>query len=338
MADRQTASIGFLNACGWGSANRQFLAGDASDRSYQRLTLEGRTAILMDAPPGRGDDPRDFVRIAKHLLELDLSAPRIMAEDFENGFLLIEDLGDGVFARLLDHDTQREQDLYVRATDVLLHLQAHPAPSGLMNLTRDDWADSAALSLDFYSAPTRPASTAERRDFVDCLSSLMGRFADGPRVLILRDFHAENLLLIPDRDGLSSVGLLDFQLAQMGQPLYDLVSLLQDARRDVQPATVDACLDRFARARGMEMSALDTAVATMGALRALRILGVFARLCSVAGKPGYLTMIPRVWRLLEGNLTHPRLSDLREICRNLLPEPTETHILKIRTTCPTPCP
>ncbi len=128
MTDRRALSDAFLRHAGWGHAARRFLAGDASDRSYDRLTLGGKTAVLMDAPPGKGDDPAAFVAIARHLASLGLSPPAILAEDLTHGFLLIEDLGDGLFARLVADDPRLELPLYAAATDVLIHLHRHPAP------------------------------------------------------------------------------------------------------------------------------------------------------------------------------------------------------------------
>jgi aminoglycoside/choline kinase family phosphotransferase len=154
-------------------------------------------------------------------------------------------------------------------------------------------------------------------------------------VLILRDFHAENLLWLPGRDGLARVGLLDFQLGQLGQPGYDLVSLLQDARRDVAPETEAEMVARFAAATGQRRDVFAAHYATLGAQRALRIIGVFARLCLKAGKPGYLRLLPRVWGQLQRNLTHPALADLRLLCDAVLPPPTPDILQRIESQCPT---
>lgn len=335
MNERSEIRARFLAQAGWGAAERRFLAGDASDRSYDRLTRAGETAVLMDAPAGKGDDPADFLRIARHLRGLGLSAPDVLAEDLPNGFLLLEDLGDAVFARVLAADPDTELPLYAAAADVLLHLQAHPAPAPLPDLSAQDWATAAAFALEWY----RFAITGERIDnapFTDSLAALLTRHADGPRVLILRDFHAENLLWLPDRAGLARVGLLDFQLGQMGQPGYDLVSLLQDARRDVTTKTEAAICRRFCAARGDTEASFAAAYAVLGAQRALRILGIFARLCLHAGKPGYLRLIPRVWGQLQRNLAHPALAPLADICQAQLPEPTPDRLARIAAQCPRP--
>jgi aminoglycoside/choline kinase family phosphotransferase len=223
--------------------------------------------------------------------------------------------------------------LTVAAAEVLAHLQAAQAPAGLPDLSAADWAEAAGFAPDWYgfaatgTKPERAAFTAE-------LGALLAAHADGPRVLILRDYHAENLLWLPGREGLAKVGLLDFQLAQMGQPGYDLVSLVQDARRDVGAEAAEAAVRRFVDLTGAEETAFRLSLAVLGAQRALRIMGIFARLCLVAGKPGYLAHIPRVWGQLRQNLSHPALNRLSGLCDALLPPPTPETLDRIRQQCP----
>ena len=332
MTDRRALSDAFVRRVGWGSAARSFLAGDASERSYDRLTIGAKSAVLMDAPPRQGDDPASFVAIAAHLSALGLSAPRVAGQDLPNGFLLLEDLGDAVFARLIGAEPALEPSLYAAATDVIVHLQSAPAAAGLPDLSAAQWANAAAFALDWY----RFAATGDRiatGEFCTVLTEMLQAHADGPRVMVLRDFHAENLLWLPQRVGLARVGLLDFQLAQMGQPAYDLVSLLQDARRDVSPETRTAMIRRFALARGGSEAALLDGYAVLGAQRALRILGIFARLCLVSGKPGYLALVPRVWDQLHRNLAHPGLRALSLLIERLLPEPTSATLSRIGAQC-----
>lgn len=324
---RRALSDGFVARAGWGAAKRGFLAGDASDRSYDRLVMDGRSAVLMDAPPG-GDDPAVFARIAGYLAGLGLSPPAVLASDFEHGFLLLEDLGDGLFARLVEREPARERELYAAAVDVLVELQRAEPLGGLPDLSAEDWARAAEFAFDWY----RFAVTGESGGDLAVLAALMREHANGPRVMILRDYHAENLLWLPERAGVARVGLLDFQLGQMGQPGYDLVSLLQDARRDVSAATEAALVARFVTATGAK--GFDAAYAVLGAQRALRILGVFARLCLKGGKAGYLALMPRVWGQLQRNLAHPALAGLARVCA-VLPEPTAENIERIRAKCGT---
>lgn len=325
--ERRVLADAFVARAGWAAARRGFLAGDASDRSYDRLVLGDRTAVLMDAPPG-GDDPAVFARIAGYLAGLGLSPPRVLASDYENGFLLLEDLGDGLFARLVAQDPAREDELYAAAVDVLVALQRADPLAGLPDLTAEDWARAAEFAFSWY----RFAVTGDARGDLGVLADLLRAHADGPRVMILRDYHAENLLWLPDRAGVARVGLLDFQLGQAGQPGYDLVSLLQDARRDVSPRTEAAMVARFVAATGAQ--GFDVAYAVLGAQRALRILGVFARLCLKGGKAGYLALMPRVWGQLQRNLAHPALAGLAQVCA-VLPEPTAEHLERIRAQCGT---
>lgn len=329
MPDRAALKSAFLHRAGWGDARIAPLAGDASDRRYDRLHRDGHSTVLMESPPGPGDDPADFIRIARHLRQIGLSAPKVLADDLASGFLLLEDLGDALLGRCIDADPRLEAPLYAMATDVLRHLQSRPAPPDLVDLQAEDWADAAMLVLDWY----RFAAMGDKADPTDLRAALTGMLkarADGPRVLILRDFHAENLLFLPDRPGLAQLGLLDFQLAQMGQPGYDLVSLLQDARRDVPEATEQMMIARFAAS---DPESFRQSYAVLGTQRALRILGIFARLCLVGGKPGYLPLIPRVWGHLQRNLATPGLENLAALCTALVPEPTPATLARIGSQC-----
>jgi aminoglycoside/choline kinase family phosphotransferase len=332
MPDRADHKAAFLSRAGWAGAGCRFLAGDASARSYDRLTRAGKTAVLMDAPPDTGEDVGPFVAIARHLTGIGLSAPGILAQDRDHGFLLLEDLGDDLFARLTIRDPSCEPALYAAAVDVLICLQAHRPAPGLPDAGAADWAGAAAVALDWY----RHAITGDRVDtalFRQTVQTALEAHANGPRVMILRDYHAENLLWLPQRAGVARVGLLDFQLAQLGQPGYDLVSLCQDARRDVSSSVQAAMIRRFVAAKGLEEAGFAASYATLGAQRALRILGMFARLCLGMGKPGYVALIPRVWAQLQQNLLHPALADLSVLCADLLPEPTASRLERIRSQC-----
>lgn len=328
---REAAKTAFLQRAGWALAKHSHLAGDASARSYERLFLQGRPAVLMDAPPGCGDDVADFYRIAAHLAGLGLSPPAVLAHDDALGFMLLEDLGDDLFTHLAA-DAQQEPLLYAAATQVLLRLQSSPPPTGLADLSAADWAASAGLAPAFYARAAR-GQTVDTARFQQTLTEALQRHADGPRVLILRDYHAGNLLWLPQRQSVARVGLLDFQLGQLGQPEYDLVSLLQDARRDIAASTEADCLQLFAQARGTSLAQITPAYATLGALRALRILGIFARLCLTAGKSQYLVYLPRVWRQLQANLAHPLLAELRAACLAILPPPTPQTLERIKSLC-----
>ncbi|MGB8811905.1 MAG: phosphotransferase [Paracoccaceae bacterium] len=334
MSNRSDLSKAFLSKAGWSNARRRFLAGDASDRSYDRLTLGVESAVLMDSPAGKADDPATFVAVADHLRSIGLSSPKILAQDLTNGFLLLEDLGNALYARVILNDPTTEEPLFAAATDVLGHLQTHTAQNNLPNLSTQDWSNAAALALDWYSRAITGIEI-DTSGFTSTLAALLDRYADGPRVMILRDYHAENLLWLPERSNLRRVGLLDFQLAQLGQPGYDLVSLLQDARRDVPISIEDAMIRRFVARSGSTAETFAPAYAVLGTQRALRILGVFARLCLDRSKPQYIDLIPRVWGQLQRNLRNPALAPMAKICNDLLPEPTPERLERIRAQCGT---
>lgn len=331
MSAREEALTLFLTLSGWGQARREVLAGDASNRRYDRLTHPdlGR-AVLMDAPPDKGEDIRPFVKIATHLRNAGLSAPQVLARDAENGFLILEDLGDDLFARVLADDLSLEADLYDAALDALLVAQEHAPPSGLARYGAAEMAQTAMLVTDWYLAHSQPVSDTVRGGFSDLIGGLLDTHLDGPQVLVQRDYHAENLLWLPERDGVASVGLLDFQDAMLGHPAYDLASLLKDARRDVSPAVQEAALSRYITRSGVSPEKFKTSYALCSAQRNLRIIGVFARLCIRDGKPQYPDLMPRVWANLQSDLAHPALEGLRAWVSTHLPPPTPEVIAQIK--------
>ncbi len=334
MTDRETLIAEFLDHAGWGAASRAPLAGDASPRRYERLKLAGETRVLMDAPPDRGEDVRPFVAVARHLRGLGLSAPAIHAEDAANGFLLLEDLGDDLYARLIPETPALEPELYAAAVDVLAEIQRHPPPAGLPHYDTRAMVETASLALEWYAPAAGGAPDADA--FRAELADLLATHAGGRQVVTLRDYHAENLIWLPERDGLARVGLLDFQNAELCHPAYDLVSLLEDARRDV-PADLDAEMRaRFAAATGLAPDTLAAAAAALGAQRNLRILGVFVRLWLRDGKPRYLPLLPRVWGHLQRDLSHPALARLAGIVADGFPAPAPDVIERIRRCAPRP--
>ena len=337
MTDRTALAAAFIARAGWADADRRFLAGDASPRRYDRLARGAETAVLMDAPPEKGEDVRPFVLMARHLRALGLSAPAVLAEDAANGFLLLEDLGDALFARLLERDPQAEQTLYIAAVEVLAALQAAAPPPGLPDHSPGFMAEAAGLSLIWYARAVT-GTPQDSAPLQAAMAEAMAAHCTRAPVLVLRDYHAENLLWLPGRAGLARVGLLDFQMGSMGQPEYDLISLLQDARRDVAPDLARAMIAHFAAITGADPARTETACAVLGAQRALRILGGFTRLCLLHGKPGYIRLIPRVWAHLQANLSHPALAALRDAAA-ALPEPSPQALQRITDQCgmpPTP--
>lgn len=337
MPDRNALTAQFLDTCGWGTARQTHLAGDASNRSYKRLTRHntGETAVLMDAPPNDGEDIRPFVTITNHLLDLNFSAPRILAQDAENGFLLIEDLGDALFARLISDQPDMERRLYRAAVDVLVELHQHPVPDGLLDYSPSIMANYIAPVFEWYHPTAADIVTTITRE----LEIVLGKYCTASPVMALRDYHAENLLWLPDRSGIQRTGLLDYQDAVTAHPSYDLVSLLKDARRDVSADIQTEMIDRYIKATDTDPDTFRIAYSAQGAQRNLRILGIFARLCISAGKPAYIDLIPRVWGHLKTDLSHPALAKLNALVLKALPDPTPDFLQRLKQQCknsPTP--
>ncbi|MBM3482194.1 MAG: aminoglycoside phosphotransferase [Alphaproteobacteria bacterium] len=323
MSERGAASARFLVDSGWGAAERRPLAGDASFRHYERLSLNGRTAVLMDAPPPK-EDVRPFLAIARHLAALGYSAPGIMAASETEGFVLLEDLGDDLYTRILARgaDSSVETELYAAAIDLLADLHRHAPPEGVARYDEAKLIGDAELFLDWYVPRRleREARADERRRFRDAWRAILPAGERMPLTLALRDFHADNLIWLPRRRGVQRVGLLDFQDAIITPLPYDLVSLLEDARRDVPPDIVTAMIERYLAARPeLDRSAFAASYAVMGAQRNIRIIGVFARLAKRDSKPRYLEFLPRIWRLVEHDLSHPALRPIADWMNAMVP-------------------
>ncbi len=334
MDERGHLSEEFLALAGWQGATRAPLAGDASFRRYERLSLEGERAVLMDAPPP-AEDVRPFTSIARHLHELDYSAPRILAEDPQKGFLLLEDLGDMTYTRAQaeGHDPR---PLYDRAVELLVDLHKKPRiisiPDGVRSSDRDLLLEEAALFSDWYMPPIIGKVTVGRlrNEYLNLWRDLLGRLDDQPDTLVLRDFHADNLMWLEDRPGIEACGLLDFQDAVCGPPAYDLMSLFEDARLDLSPQLVGdglgLYLDSFPE---LDRAEFITSYTLLAAQRHCKVIGIFTRLSVRDAKHDYLRHIPRVWRLLEKALRHPALAPLEAWLSTHLP--TEARATPVRS-------
>jgi len=343
MIPRAAALRSFLDGAGWAGIEAAPLAGDASNRRYLRLGAGRSRAVVMDAPAERGEDVRPFLQVTEILRGAGLSAPEIYAADTDRGFLLIEDLGDDLYARILAKNSAPEPAFYAAAVDLLADCadasarQAEAAalpPYDIAKLLAE-----ARLALDWYvpgvsgePAPPDLAAEIEAR-----LAEALAPLAEAGSVLVHRDYHAENLLWLPERQGHARVGLLDYQDAVLGHPAYDLVSLLEDARRDTGPELREAMIARYLARRGTEgQPEFRAAYATLGAQRNLKIIGIFARLCLRDAKPRYLGLIPRVWAHLMGDLAHRDLSGLREAVMRALAPPNPDALSRIAAKAPSP--
>src|SRR6266446_7621873 len=303
---RRQAITAFLDASGWGGFALVPLAGDASFRRYYRVGGNGRRAVLMDAPPPQ-EDVGPYVAVAALLRNFGLSAPEVLAEDRGEGLLLLEDFGDDTYTRLLERGAD-EPGLYALAVDTLVAMQCAAELRGIPGMPPYDTERllaEAALLVDWY----RPLAAGLRDEYLALWRAVLPLAMVFPPTLVLRDYHVDNLMLLPDRPGVRGCGLLDFQDAVTGPPSYDLVSLLEDARRDVSASLRRAMTERYLAAfPELDRSEFLRSAAILAAQRNCKILGIFTRLWQRDGKPQYLAHIPRVWRLLEEDLRHPALA------------------------------
>lgn len=341
-SDRAAQISAFLDAAGWGDAQRSPVPGDASSRRYERLSLGERRAVLMDAPQN-DNGPSDyaqaaklsdgemaaFIGLAKALSRRGFSAPNIFAQDIEAGLLLLEDLGDDLYARVLDTSPALEPKIYGAAMDVLGAIYRSTFDP-VMDAGSQEWRvrayDDVALltEVDLMSQWYLPhfgaaLSAIEHAQWHALWREAFTALSAHAPGLVLRDFHAENIFWLPKREATARVGLIDFQDALMGHPAYDLVSLVEDARRDVDPSLTDGLISRFCEAAKIDDDdRFRAAYAVMGAQRNAKILGIFVRLSQRDGKPHYLDLIPRVKAHFTNNLSHPALQDLARFLKDRL--------------------
>ena len=299
----------------------QALPADASARRYFRL--EGAGMLLMDSPPA-GEPLTPYLRVSKLLRRLGLSAPAVLAADEAAGLALIEDFGQGTYTRLMAAG-HAEAPLYELAVDCLAELHRAPAGYGALLPAYDSarLAEEFALFIDWY-APlllNEAPSPELREGYLALFAKLCESVAGRREAVVLRDFHVDNLMLLDDRNGVAACGLLDFQDALHGSAAYDLMSLLEDARRDVPQALQDALLQRYLAHRPeLDAEAFMADYAVLAAQRHAKVLGIFVRLARRDGKLGYLDHLPRVERLFREALERPALHPLRDFLdRHLAP-------------------
>jgi N-acetylmuramate 1-kinase len=346
---RDEALRAFLKDAGWSRASLAPLPGDASTRRYIRVSQDGRNAMLMDQPQHAetatagpnatpeerhklgynavarlaGADTGRFVAASRYLRGRGLAAPDIYADVAAQGFVLLEDLGDGVYAQMMSHG-QAEAPLYEAAIDALVTLHQAQAPrdlcAGKPLFAYDETAMLAETDLltEWFLplASGQPVSDATRTEHRALWREALAALPKYTPVFVHRDYHAENLMWLPDRSGVARVGMIDFQDALAGHPAYDLISLLEDARREVSPAMSDFMTALYiarAHAAGLTIDEhhFRAAAALLAAQRNAKIIGIFARLYKRDGKPRYLAFLPRMWRYMERDLSHPSLAKLK---------------------------
>ena len=304
----------FLEAAAWGDAAIEPLAGDASFRRYFRIRAEsGATAMLMDAPPPH-EDPRPFLHVAKYLCGAGFRAPQILAEDLARGLVLIEDFGDDRMREHIDAHPEDEVAIYTHAVDTLVRLAKAPVAQ-LAAYDAAAYLRETALLAEWYLPAMGIATDVAEYEAIwrDALAPLCD--SKWQQVTVLRDYHAENIMLLSDGEQ----GLIDFQDALAGHPAYDLVSILQDARRDVSPELEAAMLDHYRREAAVSPD-FDLHYALLGAQRNAKIIGIFTRLWKRDGKERYLSFLPRMWGLLERDLAHPGLVKVRDWFDRTIPQ------------------
>lgn len=361
-SSREDLRIAFLQKHNWSDAIRTPLAADASTRRYERLSrnLGTETAMLMDAPilaegapcpPNADEATRNemgwnaqsrlaasrveaFVAVAAHLNAIGLSAPKIYAFDLEHGFAILEDFGDAIFARVIEQG-ENEPRLYAAAAKALAIVHQIPVPSSLpagdthwpiLEFDRLALSVNADLFVDWMPVfdPDTNVTDTDRQAWENAKQSLIDQALEFPRALIMRDYHAENLIWLPERSNAKKVGLLDFQDAVLGWGEWDFAMLLQDARRTVTSTATEAAILSYLEETGGSREEFDKRLAVLGALNALRVAGIFARLVKRDNKPKYANFQPRQLKLLAQNLAHPALAEMRGVFKSIAP-----HILEM---------
>ena len=301
----------FLNTAGWGNAACEPLTGDASARKYFRLQKDKQSAVLMDASSVL-ESVAPFIQISQHLQRLGFSVPAILGRCDERGLLLLEDFGDATFARLLDNQGEPEK-LYTLATDVLIALHQHPQaiPKGLRTYHPEKMLEDIGLFLEWCTPAISEAGQAE---FKTVWREVLPLAHQVPASLLLRDYHVANLMLLPEREGVRQAGLLDFQDAYQGPITYDLMSLLEDARRDVPEELKGKMVAHYlAHFPALDRNAFETSMAVLAGLRHTRVLAIFERLSRHEQKHDYKKLhSPRVKRLLQRALRHPMLAGVKQ--------------------------
>ncbi|MFH1158882.1 MAG: phosphotransferase [Pseudomonadota bacterium] len=312
----------FLKSLGWKNISMQLMPADASFRRYYRLPGAPKPMLLMEDPPDRPKVPpfvmvEPFILIADHLRSLGLRTPEIYFRDIPNGLLVIEDFGDDTYTRLFGKGADLKP-LYEMATDVLAHLHRHPERKHIKLPDQDAarLAAEAMLLLDWYVPALTGGQPSDemKESFAEVWKSLVAKFPKDQKTLVLRDYHVDNLMVVPGAKGILSCGLLDFQDALTGQFSYDMMSLLEDARRDVPEDLRKHLYDRYIAGMGAELdrAGFDYSFRVLSLQRHARVLGIFMRLSVRDGKDKYLQFIPHVRRMFMESLADPAMKPMKE--------------------------
>lgn len=294
------------------------ISGDASFRSYTRIYCGSKSYILMDAPPEH-ERTENFIYLSEFLIKNGFSAPKIYAHDTDNGFLLLEDFGDINLDVYIKRHLDQEHDAYHKAVELLNKLHTIAPPTDIALYSNDILLNEAELFNEWY-LPLIGQTKSHKYSILwnEYIKNLSRELEP---VVCLRDYHAENIMWLDEREGVNKIGLLDFQDALIGSPAYDLVSLLEDARRDVSEDIYHAMIGFYSSShKGLNEHELLNDLALLGAQRNLKIIGIFSRLWLRDKKPQYLKYIPRVWKYLERDIKHPMMADLVKLLDQLAPK------------------
>lgn len=321
--ERGDAMDAFLSASGWHRAQRSALAADASFRRYERVAHEKGIAVLMDAPPP-WEDVRPFVAVSEQLRRYQLSVPEIFAADLDAGFLLLEDLGDASYTRLLRENPKRERELYLAAIDALVtiyHASKLDTQPCIPPYDMAVYLREVGLFAEWFLPQIHGIERAEilREEWLALWRQILLTAPLKQECLVHRDYHADNLFWLADRAGHHAVGMLDYQDALWGDATYDVASLLEDARRDVAMETISECVAHFTKQTGIDAAELRIRYALLAAQRNAKIIGIFTRLTVRDGKAHYLHYLPRVWGHFLKDIQHQILAPVAQFVNDHVP-------------------
>jgi len=317
----------FLRHHGWDDAKTEKITSDASNRKYTRLFKKQNTSILMDSDPTTNESIENFIYFTNQLRKQKFSAPKIYGQDICNGLLLLEDLGSDSFANILKSKPHLENHIYQEAINQLIEIRKNKIPHLTRKYDLKILLQEAVLFSEWYLSPLR--ASYESSHLLKILRVTLQETLKQDTTLVLRDYHAENLMWLPDRRNNRRVGLLDYQDALAGNPAYDIASLLKDARREVPKKLQEELIKYFLKKTNLDHAVFSRDYSILSAQRNLKIIGIFSRLSIRDNKSGYLDLIPRVWKNLQDDLKHPSLNELSEFIKSNSPQPTLENLGKL---------
>lgn len=317
--DREKIIADFLHFNNLGNARVEKLKADASFRTYRRIYDSKKTLILMNAPPAY-EDISKFILVDEYLRKQNLNAPEILGYNIKNGLMLLQDFGNNLFTTILNECSKqelcvKEKELYIKAVNVLDGLKKISDIGSKIPKYDDNLLLKEVKLLTDWYLPYKFDSEdhiQKESEYIEIWQELLKKINIFDNVFVHRDFHADNLLYLNDFDGIKQIGLLDFQDAVIGSPIYDLISLLEDARRDVLPQTVEECKKIFLKNNNFNINDFNMAYNIIAAQRNCKIIGIFIRLSVRDNKQNYLDYLPRVWNHLKNDLNHPDLKPLKD--------------------------